>query len=136
MKQITREGMKEIASKLVKKMDHIKVFTFTGSLGAGKTTLVQNMLKEAGVEGPIQSPTYTYVSVYRLKNGTMLYHFDLYRLDSLNDFLEAGFEEYLYQPNSYCFIEWPEIIKPLLKDSVCHVILEYESENTRIVVIE
>lgn len=136
MKRVTKEGMKNIASDLIKKVPQIKVFTFSGSLGAGKTTLVQSMLKQMGVDGPIQSPTYTYVSLYRLKDGTMLYHFDLYRLETIDDFLEAGFEEYLYQQNSYCFIEWPEIIKPLLKYSVCHVILEYESDNTRTVVVE
>jgi len=136
MKQFAVQDMQGVASELVKKMPKTKVFTFTGPLGAGKTTMVQHMLKECGITGPVQSPTYTYVSVYKLKDGTTFYHFDLYRLDTLDDFLEAGFEEYLYQPNSYCFIEWPEIMKSLLKDSACHVTLEYESNDTRSITIE
>lgn len=136
MKQVRVDDMKQIASELVQKMPETKVFTFSGPLGAGKTTLVQHMLKACGVTGPIQSPTYTYVSVYKLKDGTTFYHFDLYRLETTDDFLQAGFDEYLYQPNSCCFIEWPEIIAPLLKDSVCRVTLGYEVEDTRNIVVE
>lgn len=107
------------------------VITLTGSLGAGKTTLAQALLKRAGVTGPIQSPTFTYVSVYKTPSGLTIYHFDLYRLSSLKDFLQAGFDEYLYVENAKVLIEWPEIVMPLLKHDVCHVEIEYEGFDQR-----
>lgn len=107
------------------------VITLTGSLGAGKTTLVQALLERAGVTGPIQSPTFTYVTTYTLPSGVQVHHFDLYRLHTLEEFLESGFEEYLYQKNSKALIEWPAIIEPLLKHDVCTIELDYEGLELR-----
>lgn len=112
------------------------VITFTGSLGAGKTTLIQALLRRAGVSGPIQSPTFNYVNRYTLhkKSGQTeyVYHFDLYRLHTVEDFLQAGFDEYLYQPCSKSLVEWPAIIFPLLKpNDTCYVTLDYEGLEMR-----
>ena len=126
---ITLSDIQKTAQDLVAK--NAQLYTFTGSLGAGKTTLVQAMLKELGVQGAIQSPTYTYVCMYTAADGRKIYHFDLYRLNSLEEFSQAGFEEYLSDPNGICFIEWPEIIKPLLDDA-CQVNLEYKDDKSRI----
>lgn len=121
----------QVAQTLHELLGFCKVMTFTGSLGAGKTTLIQELLAYEGVQDLVQSPTFGYVSVYTNPSGVRFYHFDLYRLRSMQDFMEAGFHEYLYEPNSYAFIEWPEIIMPLLKKQVCHVALEYLNEDTR-----
>jgi len=107
------------------------IITLTGSLGAGKTTLVQALLARAGVTGPIQSPTFTYVNTYDVPGGSHIHHFDLYRVHSLEEFLESGFDEYLYQKNSKALIEWPAIIEPLLKHDVCHLELDYEGLELR-----
>lgn len=107
------------------------VITLTGSLGAGKTTLVQALLTRAGVTGPIQSPTFTYVNTYDLVDGSQIHHFDVYRLHSLAEFLESGFDEYLYQKNGKALIEWPAIIDPLLQHDVCHIELDYEGLDLR-----
>ena len=122
--------MEVIARDLVKKMPITKIFTFSGPLGAGKTTLVQEIFKKLGVEEPVQSPTYTYMSIYRLPENKILYHFDLYRLKTEDDFIGTGFDEYLYKPNSWCFIEWPEVIDNLLKDDVCHIMFDYADDYT------
>ncbi len=108
-----------------------RVWTFTGTLGTGKTTLVQEMLGQLGVQGAIQSPTYTYVSVYQTSAGKTVYHFDLYRLSSYDEFIQAGFDEYLYDEQALCFIEWPEIVKPHLPKATVVVLLEYTPEGTR-----
>lgn len=111
-----------------------KVFTFTGPLGAGKTTLVRALLVSCGVAGPITSPTFTYVNTYKNDQGQLFHHFDLYRIGRLDDFLMAGFDEYLYAQDSWSFIEWPEVIMPLLKSQVCHVAIDYgESEDKRVI---
>ncbi len=106
-------------------MPQCAVFTFTGNLGAGKTTLVQHLLRRCGVQEVITSPTFTYVNTYTNAQGQTFYHFDLYRMHSLNDFLDVGFDEYLYAPQSWAFIEWPEILTPLLKHKVCHNHIDY-----------
>ena len=129
---ITLSDLQRTAQDLLAK--NAQLYTFTGSLGAGKTTLVQSMLKELGVQGAIQSPTYTYVCMYTAADGRKIYHFDLYRLNSLEEFSQAGFEEYLNDENGICFIEWPEIIKPLLDDA-CRVNLEYQDDKSRIITI-
>ncbi len=107
------------------------IFTFTGSLGAGKTTLIRSLLKDYGVNGAITSPTFTYLNLYKNDQGQTFYHFDCYRLKTLNDFLAAGFDEYLYESQSWTFIEWPEIVMPLLKQQVCHVRIEYCGPDQR-----
>lgn len=114
----------------------VKVYTFTGPLGAGKTTIVQRLLARFGVTEPITSPTFAYVNTYRSKDNQLLYHFDLYRLKNEDDFLISGFDELLYQENSWAFIEWPEIIKPLLTHHVCNSTIEYKSQDERIIVYE
>ncbi len=118
-----------IAKNLLERLPDCKVYTFTGPLGAGKTSLVREMLRQLGIKGPVASPTFTYVNVYENHKGQTFYHFDLYRITSADDFIAAGFDEYLYQPNTVCFIEWPEPILSLLKDKVCHVNIDYAGEE-------
>ncbi len=86
-----------------------------------KTTLIKEFLRQCGVTEVVQSPTFTYLNVYQGDKGAEFYHFDLYRLSANQDFIDAGFYEYLYAPKSWAVIEWPEIIMPLLKHRVCHV---------------
>lgn len=129
----------QIANDFVKDLQGVQVVTFTGGLGAGKTTFVQAVLRQMGIKLAVVSPTFTYFNQYQLPDGTTVYHFDLYRLQSLAQFEAAGFFEYLYQPNSIVFIEWPEIIDSALKQAVCRVKLsvidplvrrlEYVKEN-------
>jgi len=108
-----------------------QVFTFTGSLGAGKTTLVRALLKACGVQGGITSPTFTYLNRYKNERGETFYHFDCYRLENTDDFMSAGFDEYLYEQKSWSFIEWPEVVLPLLKKKVCNVSIEHAGPEKR-----
>lgn len=128
--------LNKVAKQCVQAANNMAVVTLTGSLGAGKTTLVSAIMKEWGVNEPVISPTFTYMNVYTLADGRTAYHFDLYRLDSLESFEQAGFAEYLYQKNSVCLIEWPEIIIPLLRRSVCHIAIDFLGLDKRIVTIQ
>jgi tRNA threonylcarbamoyladenosine biosynthesis protein TsaE len=94
------------------------------------------MLAHLGISGPVQSPTYTYVSVYFLSDGRTVYHFDLYRLSSYEEFIQAGFDEYLYDPSALCFIEWPEILKGILPPATARLTLEYISTEKRQISVE
>lgn len=132
----TKQDIPSLAQKLIKLMFDKQVFTFEGPLGAGKTTLVQELFKQLGITEPVVSPTYTYYTIYTLPDGNKLYHFDLYRLNSETEFVESGFDEFLYEPKSWCFIEWPEIIESLLKDSVVAVKLEYALDDKRFISVK
>ena len=122
------DEVESVAQRLKDLLSTCKVMTFTGTLGAGKTTLIRSLLRQCGVQGDITSPTFTYMNVYEDDQGNNLYHFDLYRITSVDIFVNAGFDEYLYQPNSWALIEWPEVIEPLLTHDVCHVYLDYYDE--------
>lgn len=128
------EEINDVAKLLLNYFNTCSIFTFSGDLGAGKTTLIKLLLKEMGVKDIITSPTFAYMCKYQNSKDQSFYHFDLYRLKSADEFFAAGFYELLYQPNSWSLIEWPEIIIPYLKDRVCNVLIEHFSEDKRVLV--
>lgn len=114
-----------------------RLITFSGPLGAGKTTLIKELLGNYGIKkDEITSPTFTYLNIYQNDEGEKFYHFDLYRISTVEDFLQAGFDEYLSNQNSKCLIEWPEVIEPLINSidqKVCKINLDYpENKDKRI----
>ncbi len=126
-----------IAKLLKEQLKNHEVITFAGPLGAGKTTLIKELLRQCGISQTVTSPTFTYLNQYENSAGQMFYHFDLYRVASLDEFCASGFDEYLYEPESYALIEWPEHIMSLLTHHVCHVQLDYhEDQNKRTITIE
>jgi len=88
------------------------VVALRGELGAGKTTFVQGFLQGLGIQDTAQSPTFTYLQIY----GNQVYHFDLYRLTSEQQFISLGFEEFLHE-DKIVIIEWPERIESLLPEN-------------------
>lgn len=130
------DEISDVAQYLKKKFNDCRIFAFYGSLGAGKTTLIRELLKSCNVKGPVTSPTFTYMNLYKNAQGQKFCHFDLYRLKNVNDFLEAGFDEYL-NDDSIVFVEWPEIIETLLKSDVCKVKIDYcKNGKKRLLVCE
>ena len=128
---VTQDQMGMVAADILQ-LSGVRIITLIGSLGAGKTTLVQALLRQLGITEPVASPTYTYVNLYKTVAGNIIYHFDLYRLTKQDDFIQAGFDEYLYQENAWCLIEWPEVIEGLLPDEgCCRIQIEYIDDKTR-----
>ena len=124
----TINDISTVAGRLKALLDQCAVMTFTGPLGAGKTTLIKELLKQAGVNDLITSPTFAYVNHYSNGQGIIFNHFDLYRIGNLDQFTAAGFDEYLFAPGSKAIVEWPEHIMPLLAKDSCHVTIDYHQD--------
>lgn len=84
-----------------------KVILLQGEMGVGKTTLIKAIAKQLGVKDMASSPTFSIVNEYGTGNGEIIYHFDLYRLNSEEEAYDMGLDEYFYSGN-LCLIEWPE----------------------------
>ncbi len=106
-----------------------KIILFHGSMGVGKTTLIKALVKALGSVDEVQSPTYALVNEYQGNEGS-IFHFDLYRMNTIDEAYNIGIEDYLYSDN-YCLIEWPEIIESLLPDSFNTVILKENDKQLR-----
>lgn len=94
-----------------------RIFTFSGSLGAGKTTFIHALCDVLGVEDTVSSPTFALINEYRFEAAgaeQIIYHMDWYRLRDAGEAIDAGMEDALTNPTVYCFIEWPEKAPELL----------------------
>ena len=118
-----------------------RVFAFYGSMGAGKTTLLKHLCEAMGTIDVVNSPTFAIVNVYELngdnasKYGDEIYHFDCYRLKDVREAQDFGAEEYLYS-GQYCFIEWPEMIAPLLPENVVSIHISVLDNGDRKITLE
>jgi len=115
------------ARQFIDQMGDRTVFAFNGKMGAGKTTFIKAICEEMGVKETVNSPTFSIVNEYEGTGKKIIYHFDCYRINNIQEALDLGAEEYLYSGN-LCFIEWSENIAPLLPDSITNVDIE-ENEN-------
>lgn len=102
-----------------------------GDLGAGKTTLVRGLLRAAGYQKAVKSPTYSLVEEYRLSAGRRLFHFDLYRLKDADELEWIGMEDYLRQ-DALCFIEWPQMGDGVLPVADLEIYLKHQSDSRSI----
>jgi tRNA threonylcarbamoyladenosine biosynthesis protein TsaE len=117
------------AKKILEEAKKEKIFLFYGSMGAGKTTLINKLCELLGTKDHITSPTFSIVNEYEIENGS-IYHFDFYRLKTQNEAFDMGYEDYLYSGN-YCFVEWPEKIAELLPEHYVKVEIKVLSEVDR-----
>ena len=115
------------AKEFIASMGNNRIFAFYGSMGAGKTTFIKSVCEAMGVEDAINSPTFAIVNEYEDCNATTIYHFDFYRIKSIAEVYNMGYEEYIYS-DAYCFMEWPELIEELLPEETVKVTIE-EDEN-------
>lgn len=111
------------------------VVCLTGHLGAGKTHLVKGIV--AGATGissdEVSSPTFVYLSIY--KGPKTVYHFDLYRLHDVDEFLSMGFDEY-FTAGGICCVEWPERLGSLMPENAICIGLRSTGEDQRLITIE
>ena len=124
------------AQKLAKTVGKGVVFTLKGDLGAGKTHFVKGFVKGLGSDELVTSPTFTLLNVY--EGGRYpVYHFDMYRLSSLEEAEELGFEEYfnLETLDGIVFVEWPERVEGLIKCPHIEIDLQSLEGNKRKIIV-
>lgn len=105
--------IKEFALKISNRILEQKNILFYGEMGAGKTTLIKGICAALGSSNEVSSPTYALVNEYEGKEQ-LIYHFDLFRLETMEEVLDIGFEEYI-DSQAICLIEWPEKVEPLIE---------------------
>lgn len=123
----------EVARNLLETFSEERFFAFFGKMGVGKTTLIKELCAALGVEDNVCSPTFAIVNEYKIVRdrsgandfieGEPVYHFDFYRLKSLAEAYDIGYEEYFYS-GYYCFTEWTEKIEELLPEHYVRVEIE------------
>lgn len=109
-----------LIERLHEMLKETKVLELHGEMGAGKTTLVIELLKKMGVQDPEGSPTYSLINEYLLENGSKIYHIDAFRINSTEEAYELGLDE-LFEENAFFFVEWAEKIINFLPE--CRITL-------------
>ena len=108
-----------------------QVLALYGDLGTGKTVFCRGVAKGLGLAEPVTSPTFTIVQEYPLPDGHVLFHLDLYRINNDSEAIAFGIDEYLFNPNAYTLIEWPERIPGLLGNRAEKIVFEHLSADWR-----
>lgn len=125
----------EAAKEFIAAMGENTVFALYGKMGAGKTTFVKAVCEELGVTDMITSPTFAIVNEYRSEDtAELIYHFDFYRINKLEEVYDMGYEDYFYS-GALCFIEWPELVEELLPGNTIKVSIEEQKDGTRTVTL-
>lgn len=124
------DGLQEVAEAVIDSLDGRNVVAFCGAMGAGKTTLISAIMEYLGSEDNVTSPTFALVNQYGTSSGEVVYHFDFYRINRIEEVFDMGYEEYFYS-GDLCLIEWPELIEDLLPEDAMVVKIEVLSPTER-----
>ncbi len=128
-------ALPSVAQAILGSLGGRTVVLLDGGMGSGKTTLVKEIALQLGSSDCVTSPTFAIVNEYILGDGESLFHFDMYRVESLTEARDMGFEEYLHS-GALCFIEWAERVEELLPEDAMVVRISAPSESERIFRIE
>jgi tRNA threonylcarbamoyladenosine biosynthesis protein TsaE len=132
--EIVIKNIKDLPSdarRLLKHTGENKLLAFYGTMGAGKTTIIKAICKELGSVDIVSSPTFTIVNEYKTIDEKTLYHIDFYRIKKQEEVFDFGLEEYL-SGNSYCFMEWPELVEEILPQETVKIRITVGTDEQRI----
>jgi tRNA threonylcarbamoyladenosine biosynthesis protein TsaE len=124
--------VEDVAHELIKNIKS-KTLLFYGNMGVGKTTLIKAIAKTLGSTDEVSSPTFSIVNEYKTET-TSIYHFDLYRIENIEEAYDFGIEDYLDSEN-WKLIEWPEKIDTILFDDFDQIYLDFDQNNNRILTL-
>ncbi|MDY6122814.1 MAG: tRNA (adenosine(37)-N6)-threonylcarbamoyltransferase complex ATPase subunit type 1 TsaE [Porphyromonas sp.] len=126
------EDLPQVARDFISNMGDRKIFAFYAPMGTGKTTFIKALCEEMGVQDVINSPTFSIINEYlTTPDMQTIYHFDCYRLEGVSDALNLGVEDY-FESGAVCFVEWPEVLEPILPDDVVKVNIKEEADGARV----
>ena len=132
------EALPNAARALLDHLGDRRKIGLQGEIGAGKTTLTQELCRQLGVEQKVLSPTFSLVNQYTYRDAAgkeqLVHHLDLYRLPNIDEALDIGVEDYLYDPH-YCIVEWYEAVEPLLPADAVRISLEIMPDSSRKLVV-
>ncbi len=139
MKEILIPSLDKIddaAREFMAQMGDETVYAFYGEMGAGKTTFINALCRALGVEeDPTGSPTFSIINEYRSDTtAELIYHFDLYRIESTDQALDIGVEDY-FDSGALCLLEWPERIADILPDDTVRVDITENPDGSRLLTI-
>lgn len=124
----TLEDLPAVADRVLATGGRHGRYALLGELGAGKTTLVAECCRRLGVREPVSSPTFSIVNTYPAEPEPV-HHLDCYRLESVAEAIDAGLEELLETATGAVFVEWPEVIEPLLPPDVVFLRLRHDPQG-------
>lgn len=130
------EDLPAAAEQFVALMGDETVYAFYGEMGAGKTTFINALCRRLGVsEDMANSPSFAIINEYRSdETAELIYHFDLYRLENIDEALEIGVEDY-FDSGALCLLEWPERIEDLLPDDTVRVDIRVNDDHSRDIIV-
>ncbi len=121
------DDTKKLAEKIAKFLKIGDIIVLNGELGAGKTVFLTGIAKYFNIESQVSSPTFTIVNEYDVLGSCPIYHFDVYRLQDSDEFLEGIGTDYFY--NGICIIEWGNIIKEILPKNTIYIDITKDDKN-------
>ena len=117
----------QIAKELAEKAQPGEVYCLSGDLGVGKTIFTKGFAAGLGITEPVSSPTFTIVQIYE-EGRLPLYHFDVYRIEDIEEMEEIGYEDCFYG-EGVCLVEWAELIKEILPENRKKILIEKDLEK-------
>lgn len=130
-----KSSLDQVAKALLIQHPQKRKWALLGEMGSGKTTLIKAMTGILGSLDQGSSPTFSIVNQYQSEAHGTIYHMDLYRLKNEQEVFHAGIREILEMDDSYCFIEWPELIEDWMDDSWIRLKIEKVDEVTRVLIV-
>lgn len=122
--------LNQVAEKFLEAFPADRLFAFYGKMGSGKTTFIKALCEKLQVTDYVTSPTFALINVYDTELSGEIYHFDFYRIKNMEELFDLGYEEYFFS-DSYCFVEWPELIEPLLPPNTIRVSITETASGSR-----
>lgn len=124
------EDLPQVAKEFIDSMGNDRIFLFEGDMGVGKTTFIAEVCRLLGADDDFGSPTFSLVNEYADSEGNPIYHFDLYRIESPQEALDMGAEEY-FDSGEICLVEWPDRLGSLLPEDARTVKIEVNPDDSR-----
>jgi len=121
-----------VAEKFLEAHPADRLFAFYGKMGAGKTTFIKALCEKLQVVDYVTSPTFALINVYETEKDQEIYHFDFYRIKGMEELFDLGYEEYFFS-DKYCFLEWPELVEPLLPPNTVKITITETERGSRII---